>query len=112
MAADSGQGYQVTTSDLQTHAGSLEQIGTTLGQAVDAARQVTMGTQAYGMIAGPLFVPIVTAISSAGISALSTAQSGVQSISTGVKETAASYDGVEQSNTSNFTSIQTPGDKS
>ena len=111
MAAGNGQGYQVTTSELRTHAGSIDQIGTTLGQAVDAARQVTMGTQAYGLIVGPLFVPIVTAISAAGISALSTAQSGLQSVSQGVKDTATSYDGVDTSNTAKFPAIQTPGDR-
>jgi imidazoleglycerol phosphate dehydratase HisB len=107
-----GQGYQVAPDELTAHASSLEDIGRTLGQAVSAAQQVTMGTQAYGMIAGPLFVPIVTAISSAGIDALSSSQSGVASLARGVKDTAASYHELDQDNATRLTSIHTPGDNS
>src|SRR5690242_19139804 len=104
-----GQGYQVAPDELTTHAASLDQLGQTLGQAVAAAQQVTMGTQAYGMIAGPLFVPIVTAISSAGIDALATAQGGVSSLAKGVKDTAASYHELDQDNATRLQAIHTPG---
>ncbi|GDY30060.1 type VII secretion target [Gandjariella thermophila] len=104
-----GDGYTVTPADLHTHAGTLDGIAGTLGQAVAAAQQVSVGVEAYGQIAGPLFVPIVLAVSAPGLQALQQAQSAVTAVADGIRKTASHYDTTEQGNTGGFNAIQTPG---
>lgn len=98
-------GYQVSTSELAAHVKSVQQVASTLGQALSAAEQVTMGVQAYGMICGPLFIPIVLAVSTPGLVTLGLAQQTVNSIAQAVQETAASYQTVEQGNAGSFTTL-------
>ncbi|KAA2265094.1 hypothetical protein F0L68_05385 [Solihabitans fulvus] len=99
-------GYQVSTGQLQSHATSVQQVAATLGQALSAAQQVALSTQAYGMICGPLFVPIVMAVSAPGVAALQLAQQSINSVADEVKNTAAHYETVDQSNSASFTTIQ------
>ncbi|MFD9733498.1 type VII secretion target [Umezawaea sp. NPDC059074] len=99
-------GYQVTPSDLHTHVESLRKVADTLGQAVDAAQQVTVGVQAYGMICGPLFVPIVMAVSAPGVLALRAAQSAMTETGKEITATADHYDTVDRSNASGFSAIE------
>jgi hypothetical protein len=98
-------GYQVTASDLQTHVQSIQQVAATVGQALSAAQQVTVGVQAYGMICGPLFVPIVLAVSAPGLVTLGLAQQAMNTIAQNVQQTAATYQSAEQRNAASFTSI-------
>ncbi|KJK42679.1 hypothetical protein UK23_36125 [Lentzea aerocolonigenes] len=84
-------GYQVVTTELHNHVTSVRKVAETLGQALDAAQSVTMGVQAYGMICGPLFVPI--------------AQEAVGKIADEVKATAEHYESVEQGTSKSFTDI-------
>jgi hypothetical protein len=99
-------GYQVVSSDLQTHAGSVQKVAEVLGQAMDAAQQVTVGVQAYGMICGPLFVPIVMAVSAPGLLTLRAAQQAVTDMANEIKATAEHYDTVDQKTASSFTAIE------
>jgi len=101
-----GSGYQVSTAELAQHVTAVQQVATTLGQAVSAAQQVTVGVQAYGMICGPLFVPIVMAVSAPGLITLGLAQQAVNSIAENVRKTATSYDTVEQSNATSFNTLR------
>jgi hypothetical protein len=104
-----GDGYTVTPADLHTHAGTLDGIAATLGEAVSAAQQVSVGVEAYGMIAGPLFVPIVLAVSAPGLAALAQAQSAVTAAADGIRTTASHYDTTEHGNTNGFNAVHTPG---
>lgn len=97
MTASDAGGYQVKTSELATHAKAVDQVGATLGQALSAAEQVTMDVQAYGLICGPLFVPMVLAVSTPGLVALGLAKDAVSSVSQAVTKTAESYENAERS---------------
>lgn len=99
-------GFEVIANELHAHVGSVQKVADTLGQAVAAAQQVTVGVQAYGMICGPLFVPIVMAVSAPGLLTLAAAQQAVTDIANEIKATAEHYDTVEQSMASSFTAIE------
>ena len=99
-------GYQVSTQDLQAHVTSVRQVADALGQAVSAAGQVTVGVQAYGMICGPLFVPIVMAVSAPGLIALQLSQQSISSVADEIDKTAQHYEAVEHANAGGFSAIQ------
>ncbi|PRY32449.1 type VII secretion target [Umezawaea tangerina] len=98
-------GYQVTPGELHTHAGSVRQVADALGQAVEAAQQVTVGVQAYGMICGPLFVPIVMAVSAPGVLALRAARQAITDTANEVEATAEHYDTVDRTLADSFSAI-------
>jgi hypothetical protein len=99
MAGGSG-GYTVDTNDLSTHAKTVQQVGAELGQALAAAEQVTMGVQAYGLICGPLFVPMVLAVSTPGLVTLKLAQDAMASVSDTVSKVADTYRRTEEAHVS------------
>lgn len=103
--ADSSGGYQVSTADLRTHVAAVQQVASTLGEAMSAAQQVTLGVQAYGMICGPLFVPIVMAVSAPGLVTLKLAQDAVNTIATNIQQTAQNYETTEHGNASSLNAI-------
>ncbi|WP_116201347.1 type VII secretion target [Amycolatopsis circi] len=96
MGDNGSGGYQVHPDELATHAKAVEQVGKTLGQALSAAEQVTMGVQAYGMICGPLFVPIVLAVSAPGLAALGLASEAMSEVSGAVNTAVTTYQTAEQ----------------
>ena len=59
-------------------------VSQTLGQALSAAEQVSMGVEAYGLICGPLFVPMVLAVSAPGLVTLGLAKQAMGSMSEAV----------------------------
>jgi uncharacterized protein YukE len=99
-------GYQVTTTELSGHAESVRKVADTLSQAMDAATQVTVGVEAYGLICGPLFVPIVMAVSAPGLLTLKVAQEAIGKMADEVKATAEHYGTVDQDMASSFTAIE------
>ncbi|HEX7658390.1 MAG TPA: type VII secretion target [Pseudonocardiaceae bacterium] len=88
-------GFQVSASELRTHAGSVQQAAATVGQALAAAQQVTLDTGAYGLICGPLFVPIVQQVTTPGLAALGQAESSLNSVADALTQTADSYSGTD-----------------
>ncbi|QIZ34184.1 type VII secretion target [Saccharopolyspora sp. ASAGF58] len=64
--------FGVSPEELRSHASKLDALSDQLQTALDAANQVTMGSEAYGVICS-FFVPIVQAVSQPGVDALSTA---------------------------------------
>jgi excreted virulence factor EspC (type VII ESX diderm) len=105
MPDDGSGGFQVHPDDLATHANKVRAVASQLGQALSAAGQVTMGVQAYGMICGPLFVPMVLAVSAPGLVTLGLAQQAMNSVADGVTQTAASYQKVDQTHSTTFRTI-------
>ncbi len=91
-----GAGYQVRTDELATHAQAVRQVSATLGQALSAAEQVTLGVEAYGLICGPLFVPIVLAVSTPGLVTLGLASKAMDDVSQAVSEAASAYESTEK----------------
>lgn len=96
-----GDGYGLTAGELAGHAARLTGIADKLSQALDAARQVSLGDAAYGVICS-FFVPVVHAVTEPGLESLGQAVSAVTSTSAGVRDTATTYDTVEQTNTTPF----------
>jgi hypothetical protein len=91
-----GSGYQVRTDELATHAQAVRQVSATLGQALSAAEQVTLGVEAYGLICGPLFVPIVLAVSTPGLVTLGLANKAMDDLSQAVSGAVSAYESTEQ----------------
>jgi excreted virulence factor EspC (type VII ESX diderm) len=112
MTDDAGGGYTVHTGELAAHAKSVRQIGDELGQALSAAQQVTLGVQAYGLICGPLFVPMVLAVSTPGLVTLTLAQDAMASASDTIAKSADSYGRTEDSHVSTLKSLMEPLEKS
>jgi hypothetical protein len=99
----SAQGFTVVTSKLRTHAGVLNQVAGTMGQALGAAKQVTLSDTAYGQL--PVSASLAGLVKAAAMpaeDALSQAQTALSSLSTAVATTAANYDTVEHGNTGRF----------
>jgi hypothetical protein len=97
MSGNGSSGYQVHPDELATHANAVRRVAVMLDQALSAAEQVTVGVQAYGMICGPLFVPMVLAVSTPGLVTLGLARQAMNSVADGVEQTASSYTQVDQS---------------
>lgn len=102
-----GDGYTVHTGELAAHATSVRQAGDALGQALAAGQQVTMGVRAYGLICGPLFVPIVLAVSTPGLDSLKVAQDAMTTAAGTVTKSADSYRKTEDAHVSKLRSLQT-----
>jgi hypothetical protein len=96
MSGNGAGGYQVHPDELTAHADAVRQVASRLDQASSAAQQVTMGVQAYGLICGPLFVPMVLAVSAPGLLTLGLSARAMNSVADGVAETAASYQKLDQ----------------
>ncbi|WP_410569362.1 type VII secretion target [Amycolatopsis sp. cmx-4-61] len=100
-----GGGYQVRPDELLTHAKAVDQVGQTLGQALAAAEQVTMGVQAYGLICGPLFVPMVLGVSTPGLLTLGAAQQAMGTLSQSIRQAAKTYEDAEQAHSQRITGL-------
>jgi uncharacterized protein YukE len=94
--AGTGGGYEVRPEELATHAKAVDQVAQTLGQALSAAEQVTVGVQAYGLICGPLFVPMVLAVSAPGLVTLGLSKQAVSSVSEAVNKASTAYQTAEE----------------
>ncbi|HEY2061762.1 type VII secretion target [Amycolatopsis sp. NBC_01480] len=104
-AAAGGSGFEVQPEELRKHAAAVQRVAGSLGQALSAAEQVTMGVQAYGLICGPLFVPIVLAVSAPGLVTLQLSQSALQSIAPTVEQAAASYEKADQEHATTMSKV-------
>src|SRR2546430_7717759 len=105
MADNGSGGYEVRPDELATHAKAVDQVAQTLGQALSAAEQVTVGVQAYGLICGPLFVPMVLAVSAPGLVTLGLARQAMGSVSESVNKAATSYQNAEQAHAETLKNI-------
>jgi uncharacterized protein YukE len=94
-------GFGVSPEELRSHASKLDALSENLRTALDAANQVTMGTEAYGVICS-FFVPIVQAVSQPGVAALSTASDAMGDQAANVKDTAQTYESGDDANADSF----------
>jgi uncharacterized protein YukE len=100
-----GDGYEVRPDELAAHAKAVAQISRTLDQALAAAGQVTMGVEAYGLICGPLFVPMVLAVSAPGLLTLESARRAISSVAQAVDKAATTYRSTEQAHAKALTDL-------
>ncbi|MFC4003902.1 type VII secretion target [Prauserella oleivorans] len=87
-------GFEVG-ADLDAHAGQLDGCTDQLRQAVDAARQVSMPTDAYGILCQP-FRMLLDPVEQFGIDALSEAVTAMQATADKVRKAADSYRTTEE----------------
>ncbi|MCG8916698.1 type VII secretion target [Actinokineospora sp. PR83] len=94
-------GYGVLVGELGAHASKLAALHDKLDQALQAANQVNLGSQAYGQIC-QFFVPIVQSVSTPAVESISESAQTMDATAQGVRDTAGSYANTEQANTSPF----------
>ncbi|MEC3979851.1 type VII secretion target [Amycolatopsis sp. H20-H5] len=86
-------GFEVG-ADLTAHAGQLDGVTDALRQAVDAANQVSMPTDAYGILCQP-FRALLDPVEEYGLNALKEAVSAMESAAGKVRTAAQAYQGVD-----------------
>ncbi|WP_018683735.1 type VII secretion target [Actinokineospora enzanensis] len=89
-------------ADLTAHAGQLDQFTSDLHRTVDAANQVSMPTDAYGILCQP-FRMMLDPVEQYGIDTLTKTVEAMEAVSGRVRETARAYRETEDTNTSNLT---------
>jgi hypothetical protein len=94
-------GFELVSAELSGHAGKLDSFTDRLRQAVDAAQQVSMPTDAYGILCQP-FRALLDPVERYGIDALNKSVEAMEAVAKGVRETASAYEGTEEGTTSSF----------
>jgi uncharacterized protein YukE len=102
-----GQGYEVLTDELGTHAGRVDALADRLQAAVAAAQQVSMDNSAYGVICQP-FALLVDPFEQMGVQALQKAQDSVTDTARKVREAAQSYAGQDQAGSQAIKTVGAP----
>src|SRR5688572_6258580 len=97
-----GTGYDVLTSELDTHAHTVDGLAERLQEAVAAAQQVTMDNSAYGVICQP-FALMLDPFEQMGVQALQAAQASVADTAAGLRDTVKSYTSREHAHAEAFT---------
>jgi hypothetical protein len=98
-------GYDVLTEELRTHAGKVDGFADRLRTAADAANQVTMNNEAFGVICQP-FAMLLQPFEEMGANAVSQAVETVTDTAGKLRDTGGSYDTTEQAEAQRFTSIE------
>ncbi|MET0236093.1 MAG: type VII secretion target [Kibdelosporangium sp.] len=96
-------GYEVLTGELTAHAGKVDGFADRLRTAVDAARQVTMNNDAYGVICQP-FAMLLQPFEEMGVNALSKGSETVRETAGTIRDAAKSYSTSEDSRAATFRS--------
>ncbi|MEV8441829.1 type VII secretion target [Actinosynnema sp. NPDC051121] len=96
-------GFELLPEELRAHASRLDGIRDRLSTALDAARTVSLPTGAYGVIC-QFFPPMVDPVERMGMDAISEAATAVEATANDVRETAKTYDAVDDGNRQAFRS--------
>jgi hypothetical protein len=88
-------------ADLSSHAQQLDGVTDLLRQAIDAARQVSMPTDAYGILCQP-FRMMLDPVEQYGIDALNDAVTAMESVAGGVRRSVENYQNLDEGWASNF----------
>ena len=100
-----GPGYDVLTTELDTHAHTVDGLAERLQTAVAAAKQVTMDNSAYGVICQP-FALMLDPFEQMGVQALQTAHTSVADTAAGLRDTVRSYTSHEHVHAQSFTTLE------
>ncbi|MFI5610634.1 type VII secretion target [Amycolatopsis sp. NPDC051903] len=98
------KGYEVG-SDLESHARQLDGISDGLQQAVDAANQVSMPTDAYGILCQP-FRMMLDPVEEFGLNALKITVTAMDAQAEKVRSAAKAYEDLETGAKNNLNSTQ------
>ncbi|WP_461118740.1 type VII secretion target [Saccharothrix stipae] len=97
-------GYGVLVGELEVHAGKVDALARRLQAAVDAARQVTMSDEAYGVICRP-FAMLLQPFEQKGVDALAKAVETITEVATEVRATAGDYGAQETAEAAAFDGV-------
>lgn len=92
--------FEVVPGEVR-HAGQVQGQGDVLAQALDAARQVSMPSDAYGVLCQP-FTALLNPLEKWGVDALSQAEEALDSMAESLKATAELYEQVDGDNADRF----------
>ena len=95
--------FELVPEELRAHASRLDGIRDRLSTALDAARTVSLPTGAYGVIC-QFFPPMVDPVEQMGMDAIAEAVTAMQSTADEVRETARTYEMVDDTNRQAFSS--------
>lgn len=87
-------GYEIG-GELSSHGGQLDGVRDQLQTTLDAAKAVSMPTDAYGILCQP-FRMLLDPVEQFGMDAITKAMEAMQSMAQGVRETARAYDVQDQ----------------
>ncbi len=93
--------FEVVPGEVREHAQQVQGQGDVLAQALDAARQVSMPSDAYGVLCQP-FAMMLDPLEKWGVDALSQAAEALESMSESLKATAEVYEQVDKDNADRF----------
>ncbi|QFZ16950.1 type VII secretion target [Saccharothrix syringae] len=93
--------FEVVSRELREHAAQVQGQGDVLAQALDAARQVSMPSDAYGLLCQP-FTMLLDPLEKWGVDALSQAAEALDSMAESLKATAEVYEQAEGDNADRF----------
>ena len=93
--------FEVVPGEVREHAEQVRGQGDVLGQALDAARQVSMSADAYGVLCQP-FTLMLDPLEKWGVEAVSQAAEALDAMAESVKATAEIYEQVESDNVDRF----------
>ncbi|MEJ2853366.1 MULTISPECIES: type VII secretion target [unclassified Saccharothrix] len=94
-------GYEVLVDELEAHRTRLAALADRMREAVDAARQVSMNDDAYGVICRP-FAMMLQPFEDKGVDALTRGAESLEDVAEGVRETAATYSAQEDAEATRF----------
>jgi hypothetical protein len=94
-------GFEVLHGSLDNHAGSLDGLTERLRAATDAAKQVSMSDDAFGIICRP-FAWLLKPVENSGATALQGAVDAMEATASGIRTTIKNYQDVESENASSF----------
>lgn len=83
-------GYEVLTAALAEHAGKVDALRGRLGQATDAAREVSLPTDAYGVCC-QLLPAMLNPLQHSGVGALEGSAQRLSTTTANIKSTAREY---------------------
>ncbi|XVV04919.1 type VII secretion target [Actinosynnema sp. CA-248983] len=92
---------EVVPGEVREHVGQVQGQRDVLGQALDAARQVSMSADAYGVLCQP-FTLMLDPLEKLGVEALSQAAEALDAMAESLKATAEVYEQVESDNVDRF----------
>ncbi|MFD0205560.1 MULTISPECIES: type VII secretion target [Saccharothrix] len=97
-------GFEVTSGELNAHAGKVDAHAQSLGTAADAADQV-MPDGAYGILC-QFLPPLFNDVEAAAHDALTAARDGLRTVADNLRDTAADYDSEDLNTVRTFTAIE------
>jgi hypothetical protein len=86
----------VVISEIQAHAGRVENVSGDVDTARSAASQVSMSGEAYGILCSPLLVPLLGALEEAGVAGIAASASAVDGTALALRTMAKSLDVVDE----------------